>query len=111
MGLVVIDVQTRKPCSRSQSASRSLMWLLLGIVPIVGWCIEPVVAVLSTGGKRLGDRLANTQVIEAAALQGSGAVTAARSSSRARALVQCRHCGGFTDAQEGTCAYCWRSIG
>ena len=36
---------------------------LLGLVPYVGWLIEPIVTLSAAGGRRLGDTAAGTQVI------------------------------------------------
>lgn len=65
MGLMVVHLPTGAPCSRGQSALRQLVMGLLGLIPYLGWLIEPIVALTAEGGRRLGDRAADTQVIRA----------------------------------------------
>jgi uncharacterized RDD family membrane protein YckC len=63
MGLMVVHLPTGTPCTRGQSAVRQLVMTLLNLVPYVGWLVEPIVALTADGGRRLGDRAADTQVI------------------------------------------------
>ncbi len=63
MGLMVLHLPTNLPCTRGQSALRTLILTLLNAVPAIGWLIEPIVALVSDTGRRLGDRAADTQVI------------------------------------------------
>jgi uncharacterized RDD family membrane protein YckC len=63
--LRVINVTTNEPCSTSESIVRQLDLFFLQLIPIVGWLVEPIVALASEDGRRLGDRAAGTQVIEA----------------------------------------------
>ncbi|HEU4648851.1 MAG TPA: RDD family protein [Gemmatimonadales bacterium] len=65
MGLMVVHLPTGAPCTRGQSALRQLVMALLGLIPYVGWLIEPLVALTAEDGRRLGDRAADTQVIRA----------------------------------------------
>lgn len=67
MGLMVVHLESNQPCTRGQSALRYLVLFLLGLVPYIGWLIEPIVTLLAAGGRRLGDSAAGTQVIEATA--------------------------------------------
>jgi uncharacterized RDD family membrane protein YckC len=46
-----------------QSAIRALIWCVVNLVPVVGWLIEPIMAIADENGRRLGDRAAGTQVI------------------------------------------------
>ncbi|MDD4118812.1 MAG: RDD family protein [Kiritimatiellae bacterium] len=64
VGLMVIHLSDKTPCSFGQSFLRNLILVLLGIIPIVGWLIEPIIVLASEDGRRLGDKAANTQVIE-----------------------------------------------
>ena len=66
MGLMVVHLATNRPCSRGQSALRYLVLLGLNLIPYLGWLVEPVVTLVSAGGRRLGDSAAGTQVILAA---------------------------------------------
>jgi uncharacterized RDD family membrane protein YckC len=64
-GLMVVSLATGRPCSARDSAFRSLVLILSGVlIPGVGWLIEPVIVMLDKDGRRLGDRAADTQVIE-----------------------------------------------
>ena len=67
LNLMVVNINTNQPCTMGESALRTLIWMLLSLIPIVGWLIEPIVALASDDGRRLGDRVANTQVIEVSA--------------------------------------------
>lgn len=66
-GLMVVNITTNKPCSMGESALRALILQLINIVPLVGWLIEPMIALFSETGRRAGDLAAGTQVIEASA--------------------------------------------
>lgn len=66
VGLMVVHLPDNRPCTRWQSAARSFVMGLCSIVPILGWLVEPLAALLSAGGQRLGDRVADTQVIRRA---------------------------------------------
>ena len=57
MGLIVIDCETNKPCNKTQSAIRQLIFLVLSL-------IECIITLLQGEGRRLGDFVAKTQVIE-----------------------------------------------
>lgn len=70
VNLMVVNVNTNQPCSRGDSALRALILFLLQLIPAVGWLIEPMVAIFSEDGRRLGDRVANTQVIDSRAYRG-----------------------------------------
>ena len=64
-GLMVVSLSGGQTCSARDSAFRSLVLLLSGVLLLgVGWLIEPIVAVIDKDGRRLGDRAADTQVIE-----------------------------------------------
>jgi len=62
-GLMVVHLQSNRPCDRGQSALRYLVMFLLNLIPYVGWLIEPIVLIAAAGGRRLGDGAAGTQVI------------------------------------------------
>lgn len=71
-GLMVVNVQTNEPCTRGESAMRAFIGGLVGIVPVIGWFIEPLVALVRDDGRRLGDQAADTQVIPVETYDGSG---------------------------------------
>jgi uncharacterized RDD family membrane protein YckC len=62
--LMVIDLDTNLPCNKTKSFLRNLIIMALGIVPFVGGLIEPIMVLATKDGRRLGDRAANTMVIE-----------------------------------------------
>jgi uncharacterized RDD family membrane protein YckC len=70
-GLMVVNVKTNQPCSRGESATRAFIGGLVGIVPLVGWLIEPAIATVRDDGRRLGDQAADTQVIAATTYEGT----------------------------------------
>jgi uncharacterized RDD family membrane protein YckC len=64
-GLMVVHLETGRPCSKAGSALRGLIWYACGSIPFVGFLIEPLFAFSNEEGRRLGDRAAGTQVIRA----------------------------------------------
>ena len=62
--LMVVNITTNQPCTKGESALRQLDLFFLNMIPIVGWLVEPIVILASEDGRRLGDRMADTQVIE-----------------------------------------------
>ena len=64
MGLRVVNVKTNKPCSKGESSLRALMLMVLNMVPLVGGLIEPVAILAQREGRRVGDKVAGTQVID-----------------------------------------------
>jgi len=63
--LMVVDLETNQPCTRGKSALRELVMLGLNALPF-GFVVEPLFAMIDDRGRRVGDRAANTQVIETA---------------------------------------------
>lgn len=66
MGLMVVRLADNQPCTPGQSALRVLTMIILNVIPMVGWLIEPVVVLAADDGRRLGDKAAGTQVIAVA---------------------------------------------
>lgn len=64
MKLMVVNVMTGQPCSTGESATRAFVAGLVGLLPFIGWAIEPGFVLFSGDGRRLGDKAAGTQVIE-----------------------------------------------
>lgn len=64
VGIMVVHLPTNQPCNYGQSFTRNIVMTLLGFIPYVGWLIEPIVVMAAEDGRRLGDKAANTQVIE-----------------------------------------------
>jgi len=63
LGLIVIDLDTGGPCSRFRSAKRNFILVVPGL-NVVAAFLEAVAAIRDRQGQRLGDRVANTQVVE-----------------------------------------------
>ena len=61
--LLVVSLVTGRPCSRSESVRRNLLFLVPGL-NVVAVILETVTSVRDPQGLRLGDRLAGTQVVE-----------------------------------------------
>jgi uncharacterized RDD family membrane protein YckC len=70
-GLMVVDLNTNKPCNKVQSLVRNVFALLisggLSWVPVINGLsslVEPIVALVHEKGQRIGDMVGNTQVID-----------------------------------------------
>jgi uncharacterized RDD family membrane protein YckC len=64
VGVMVVHITDNKPCSASQSTLRNLVIVFFGFIPLVGWLIEPLMVMVSDNGERIGDKAANTRVID-----------------------------------------------
>jgi uncharacterized RDD family membrane protein YckC len=62
-GLVVIDLHTGYPCGRVSSVKRNILFLVPGLNMSAAF-LELMTVVRDPQGQRLGDRLAQTQVVE-----------------------------------------------
>ena len=62
-GLHVIHVRTQRPCTRIRSIARNVMFLVPGL-NVVAVVLESMTIVTDSQGERLGDRLAETQVVD-----------------------------------------------
>ena len=62
-GLIVVSLETGRPCGFSGSARRNLLFLVPG-ANVVAVFLEAFTLVREPQGQRLGDRLAQTQVVE-----------------------------------------------
>jgi uncharacterized RDD family membrane protein YckC len=62
-GVRVISVANGRPCSRLQSAQRNFILVVPGL-NVVALALETLAAGRDPQGQRLGDKLANTQVVE-----------------------------------------------
>ena len=62
-GLVVVSLETGRPCGRMASVRRNALFLLPG-ANVVAAFLEARTIVRDAQGQRLGDRLALTQVVE-----------------------------------------------
>lgn len=64
MHIRTISINNSEPCSLSKSFIRNFVGGLLSAVPFVGWLVEPLMVLCTEDGRRLGDRAAETMVIE-----------------------------------------------
>lgn len=74
IGLKVVSISTFEPCTFRASLLRNStlgLGYLLGLIPWIGWIVFPVIAAIefililgNTEGRRLGDEIAGTIVIE-----------------------------------------------
>lgn len=64
MDLMVVNVKTNKPCTKGKSFIRALVSTGLGLIPYIGWLIEPIAVLADDDGRRLGDKVAGTMVIQ-----------------------------------------------
>ena len=62
-GLVVMDLEKRRPCGLGSSIRRNVLWVLPG-ANVVAVFLEARTIVADPQGQRLGDRFALTQVVE-----------------------------------------------
>ncbi len=63
LGLVVINLETGRPCTLKDSVWRNGVFLVPG-ANAVAVCLEPITLIRHPQGQRLGDVLAQTQVVE-----------------------------------------------
>ena len=62
-GIMVVNLVSNRPCNGGESFLRNLMPLLLCCVPVIGSLLEPILVLADNDGRRVGDKAANTQVI------------------------------------------------
>lgn len=65
MDLMVVNVNSNKPCSKSNSVGRNIMYSIFSSVPYIGWLIEVIMVFANQEGRKLSDLVAGTQVIDA----------------------------------------------
>lgn len=64
LDLMVVNLDNNTPCDKGKSFFRNFISGLIAIIPFVGWLIEPIMALATEDGRKLGDKSANTQVID-----------------------------------------------
>lgn len=64
MDLMVVNVNSNNPCSKSNSAGRNIMTSVFSSVPYIGWLIEVIMVFANSEGRKLSDLVAGTQVID-----------------------------------------------
>ncbi len=63
-GIMVVHLPDNTPCTKGKSALRQLILVLFNFIPFVGAFVEPIIVLTAEDGRRLGDKVANTQVID-----------------------------------------------
>ena len=63
LGLMVVYLPTNTPCSKANSFFRALISGILTFIPLIGWLLEPIMVLATADGRRLADKIANTQVV------------------------------------------------
>ena len=63
LGLVVINLETSEPCTLKDSVWRNALFLIPG-ANVAALVLEAVTTMRDPQGQRLGDRIAQTQVVE-----------------------------------------------
>ena len=61
---MVVNLDNNTPCDKGKSFFRNFISGLVAIIPFVGWLIEPIMVLATEDGRKLGDKAANTQVID-----------------------------------------------
>jgi len=64
LSLMVVNLETNMPCDKGKSAVRNLVSAVITAIPFVGWLIEPIMVLVTVDARKIGDRAANTQVID-----------------------------------------------
>jgi uncharacterized RDD family membrane protein YckC len=64
LNLMVINVNSNNPCSKSNSAGRNIMFSIFSGVPYIGYLIEVIMVFANPEGRKLSDLVAGTQVID-----------------------------------------------
>jgi len=60
----VVSLSDMQACTYGKSAGRNGIMLLLNLVPLVGWLIEPIIVMSEQQARRLGDKVADTMVVD-----------------------------------------------
>ena len=64
LNIMVINVNSNKPCSKSNSAGRNIMFSIICSVPYIGYLLEIIMVFANPKGRKLSDLVAGTQVID-----------------------------------------------
>ena len=64
LGLMVVNVKSNNPCSKSNSLGRNIMTSVISSVPYIGWLVEVIMVFANQEGRKIRDLVAGTQVIE-----------------------------------------------
>lgn len=64
LDIMVVNLDSNTPCNKGKSFFRNFISGLVTLIPFVGWLIEPIMVLATDDGRKLGDKAANTQVID-----------------------------------------------
>ncbi len=64
LDIMVVNLDNNTPCDKGKSFFRNFISILVAIIPFIGWLIEPIMVLATDDGRKLGDKAANTQVID-----------------------------------------------
>lgn len=65
LNLMVVNVNSNKPCSKTNSAGRNIMFSIISCVPYIGYIVEIVMVFANPESRKISDLVAGTQVIDA----------------------------------------------
>jgi len=66
MGLVVVNLEDNSPCTKTKSFVRNMVSFLCQFIPLIGGLLEPIMVLATPDGRKIGDKAANTQVVNSA---------------------------------------------
>lgn len=64
LNLMVVNVNSNSPCSKSNSAGRNIMFSIISCVPYIGYFVEIIMVFANPDGRKISDLVAGTQVID-----------------------------------------------
>jgi uncharacterized RDD family membrane protein YckC len=64
LDLMVVNLENNSPCDKGKSFFRNFISFMVVLIPFIGWLIEPIMILATEDGRSLGDKAANTQVID-----------------------------------------------
>jgi uncharacterized RDD family membrane protein YckC len=65
LNLMVVNINSNNPCSKSNSAGRNIMFSIVSCVPYIGYFVEIIMVFANPDGRKISDLVAGTQVIDA----------------------------------------------
>ncbi|MBX9886528.1 MAG: RDD family protein [Flavobacteriaceae bacterium] len=65
LNLMVVNVNSNNPCSKSNSVGRNIMFSIISCVPYIGYLVEVIMVFANSEGRKISDLVTSTQVIDA----------------------------------------------
>lgn len=87
MGLTVVSTSTGMVAKAGSTILRQVVLYALGIIPVIGSLIEPVMVLVDKEGKRVGDKVAKTQVVRSTDAAARGVAVSTGKGAAIGALV------------------------